>query len=48
MTRSEHPAHLTVTLVKATDHELERGACLRQRAAILAGAPWWPIDPLQV
>jgi septal ring factor EnvC (AmiA/AmiB activator) len=30
------------------EHELELVDCLRQRAAILAGAPWWPIDPLQV
>ena len=30
------------------EHELERASCLRQRAAILVGAPWWPIDPLQV
>ena len=48
MTRSEHPAHLTVTVVKAPDHELGRASCMRQRAAILAGAPWWPVDPLQV
>ena len=48
MTRSGHPAHLTVTVVKAPDHELDRASCMRERAAILAGAPWWPVDPLQV
>jgi hypothetical protein len=48
MTRSRHPAHLTVPVVKATDHELGRASCVRQRAAILAGAPRWPVDPLQV
>jgi len=48
MTQSGHPEDLTDTVVKATDHELERAYCARQRAAVLAGAPWWPIDPLQV
>jgi hypothetical protein len=35
MTRSGHPTYLTVTVVKATDHELDRPSCMRQRAAIL-------------
>jgi hypothetical protein len=36
-----------ITVIRQ-EHELERARMTQQRAAILAGAPWWPVDPLQV